>query len=129
MPKLISSYIPQQLAKYLGKHVLEATLTRATPGERDPFEVSAGTQPTTRDYAADGFVMSYDGTEFPGTVVTKGDVIVALLGASIEEDLVPDANDTVTIEHPPESGTMVTFRVEAVATDPVAAIYKLLARV
>ncbi|MDQ1446800.1 MAG: hypothetical protein QOI20_3264 [Acidimicrobiaceae bacterium] len=126
MPKLISSYIPGQVAKYLGKHVLDATLTRRTPGERDPYIISAGRQSIEETYEAKGFVKSYDGTEFPGAIVQKEDLIVALLGGSL--DTVPQSNDTVTIEHPPDSGELVTFRVEGVHSDPVGAIYKCLAR-
>lgn len=128
MPKLISGYIPAQVAKYLGPHVLEATLTKFTPGAYNPAAVSAGTNPTATTYGASGFVKKYDGTLFPGTTIATDDVIVALLGATIEGGVVPEAQDEVTIEHPPESGAIVTYRVEAVAHDSVGAVYKLLAR-
>lgn len=126
--KLISRDIPELVADKLGEHMLEATLTRHRATERDPFVTSGGMQPTSSDYAALGFVKSYDDTVFPGAIVGTDHVIVVLLGASVESDLVPEANDKVTIEHPPESGVMRTFHVEAVKSDPVGATYKLLAR-
>lgn len=126
--KLISRDIPELVADRLGEHMLDATLTRSRATERDPYVTSGGTQPTSTDYAALGFVKSFDDAIFPNTIVSADHVIVVLLGASIEDDAIPEANDRITIEHPPESGVMRTFHVEAVKSDPVGATYKLLAR-
>lgn len=135
MPKLISGYIRAQIAAKLGPHVLDATLTKYTTGTRTPGAQSAGTNPTSTNYACKGLVRSFESTQIDGTLVKTEDRDIALLGGTIESDAVPEPNDKIAIEDPPDSGVIVTFRIVGggkdglgVRRDAVGAVYKCHAR-
>lgn len=128
MPKLLSGFIRKQIAKHLGKQVLDATLTRPTPGTRTAGAVSAGTNPTSVSYAAKGFVSDYDESDFDGTVIVRGDRQIVLLGGTIEGGIVPTVNDRVTIADF-AGQTPVEYKVVGpVGSDPDGATFTLQAR-
>ncbi len=134
MPKLISGYIRGQIASKLGPHVLDAVLTRITPGVRVPTAQNAGTNPTSVDYPCKGFVKSFDATQIDGTLVKSEDRVIAILGGTLPAGVVPGTNDKIAIEDPPGSGITATFRIvggkdgRGVSTDPDGAVYRCHAR-
>jgi len=101
--------------------LLAATLTKITPGTRTPGSLTAGTQPTTTDYAAEGFIDSKNRKDIAGTLIENGDVVVVLIGNSIASAAVPEVGDKVTIEG-------AAYWIKALDRDPDAATYTMLAR-
>ncbi len=101
--------------------LLDATLTKVTPGTRTPGNLTEGTNPTETPKTAEGFIDSQNRRNVGGALVKDGDIIIVLIGNSIEDLTIPAVNDKVTIE-----GS--TYRVKAVDRDPAAATYALLAR-
>lgn len=96
MPKLLSGFIAKQIGKYLGPQVKAATLIKVTNGTR--VSASGGTHPTSTSYAARGWVESYSDADIDGTLITRQDVKVVLLGATIASSQTPSNGDKVTIE-------------------------------
>ena len=121
MPKLFGVDIAKEINKGLGPGLLDATLTKVTPGARTPGSLTAGTNPTTTTHAAKGFLDDYKDFQVDGTVVVRGDRIVVLLGASIAGSQVPAPGDRVTIESE-------EFNIINVKRDPAAATYACQAR-
>lgn len=97
-----------------------ATLTKLTPGARGAT-ATAGTNPTTTNYAARGFVADYAAHLVDGTIITRQDRRVSLIGASIAGGAVPAVNDRVTIEG-------ATYTIQKVGRDAASAMYVLQAR-
>ena len=125
--KLISDYLPEQLAKHLGPQVDEGTLVKVTPGARGAT-VTAGTNPTETSHACSLWVASYDDQEIDGTSIRSSDRQISILGATIEGGAVPEPNDKIIAEG-------VTYRIvgepggRGVKRDPVCAVYRCHARV
>ena len=101
--------------------VLDATLIQITPGTRTPGDITDGTNPTTANFAAKGFIDTYDDDQIDGTNVQVGDRKIILIGDSIESLTVPGTGDQITIEGE-------TWRVVNVMRDPDAATYECQAR-
>jgi hypothetical protein len=125
--KLISDYIPEQLAKHLGPHVLEGTLIKVTPGTRGAT-VTAGTNPTETSHACSLWVARYSTREMAGTSIRRGDRKISILGATLPDGVVPVPNDKITVDS-------VTYRIVGegeggvgVDADPVEAVYRCHAR-
>ena len=102
--------------------LLDATLIKITEGTRTPGALTAGTNPTTANKTAEGFIDSQDRKDVNGTLVENGNVIVLLIGNSIEDAAVPEVDDKVTIES-------VTYWIKALDRDPAKATYTLLCKV
>ena len=115
MPTLFNTDIAGLLNTYMGPLLLSATLIKVTPGTRGG-SVSAGTNPTTANYAARGFTEDYQESQINGTSIQTGDRKVTLLGASIASSAIPEPNDKITIES-------YTYRITAVQRDPAGATY------
>jgi hypothetical protein len=103
----------------IGPGVLDATLTRVTPGTRTAA-LTAGTQPTTVAYACKGFVDSQKVRFVNGTLVKAGQKVVVLIGDTIAGGTVaPQPGDRISIEGAsyviPEGGT--------IDRDPAGATY------
>jgi hypothetical protein len=102
--------------------LLPATLIVVTPGTRTPGSVSAGTNPTSTDYACKGLVSDYAVGQIDNTLVQQGDRKVLLIARSIGGGAVePKPSDRVTIESR-------TYTVIAVTRDAAAAAYHLQVR-
>lgn len=117
--------IPKLLAQHLGKRsdlgFRDMTLTKFTPGTRTPGAVSAGTNPTSADYACRGFEEQYAASRIDGTIVQVDDRKISILGASIASSAVPAVGDKIT-------SAGVAYRVISVGRDPVGAIYECQCR-
>jgi hypothetical protein len=97
--------------------VLTCTLTKTTPGTRTPGSLSAGTNPTTTAYTVKGFLEQGE-KRLSGQLQTVTGTFVSILGWSVSSGtVVPEVNDTITIE-----GTVYEL-VELVSRDPAAALY------
>lgn len=99
----------------------DATLIVVTPGTRTAGSVSGGTNPTTTDVTARGFVDESLRDLFADTVIEKNDRTIMLLGALITGGVVPKTNDRITIES-------VTSTIIAIRRDPAKAGYVCLTR-
>ena len=120
MPKLLSGFIAKQIAKKLGPQLKPATLVKVTPGTRTT--ASGGLHPTSANYAARGFVESYSEQDIDGTIITRQDRKVSLLGQSITGGQVPSSSDLILIEG-------ITYTILNVpGRDPDAAIYECQCR-
>ena len=111
--------ISKLVADNIGPGVLDATLTVFTPGTRSE-DPTAGRQPTSTDHACKGFIDSKSRENSGGTLVKDGDVVIVLLGDTIDGgETAPRVNDQVLIEGD-------TYRISALDRDPAAATYTLL---
>lgn len=111
--------ISKLVADNIGPGVLDATLTVYTPGTRSA-DPTAGRQPTSVAHACKGFIDSKGRENIGGTLVKDGDVVIVLLGDTIDGgNTPPTLNDQVTIEGK-------TYRVAALDRDPAGATYTLL---
>lgn len=101
--------------------LLAVTLTKMTPGTRNPLDPTAGTNPTSTPYTCEGVISDYANRQIDGTLVKTGDRQVLILGATLPAGIVPGPNDHVTIEGLP-------YDVVRVTRDPAAAAYTLQVR-
>jgi hypothetical protein len=101
--------------------LLGVTLTKKTPGTRNPADLTAGTNPTSTPYACEGVVSDYTTRLIDGTLVATGDRRILILGATLPAGVVPSSGDQVTIES-------LTYDVVRVTRDPAAASYELQVR-
>lgn len=104
--------------------VVDATLTKVTPGGRLPGAYSAGTNPTSTDYAGRGFIEAI-GMLMDGTLVQQGNVVISLLGGTFAA--VPAPTDAITIASK-EFPAGHRYAVVRVVADAVGAVYQCEAR-
>jgi len=83
--------------------------------------LTGGTNPSETDKTCKGFIDSKDHERIGGTLVEDGDVVVVLIGDSIQDAAVPEVKDKVTIEGD-------KYNVKALDRDPAAATYTLLCK-
>lgn len=102
--------------------VLNGTLTRSTPGTRDPDRLAGGTNPTPTIYSFRGFIETA-GERRPGGLEPTSNAVVSVLGASVTPAATPTTGDRVTIE-----GETYEL-VELIDRDPAAALYRFKAQV
>lgn len=97
-----------------------ATLTKVTPGVRQPGAIAAGTNPTERTFAARGLVADMRSFQASGTLLKDISRVVRLFGSTIADGAVPEPGDRISIE-----GTTSTIAGEggAVSRDPAGASY------
>ena len=115
----ISGIIKNALAGQL----LAATLHKKTPGTRTG-NLTGGTNPTETNYACEGFIDSQSKKAIGGTLVEAGDVVVVLIGDTIDSGAAasaPQTGDQVTIESN-------TYHIKGLDRDPAAATYTLLCK-
>lgn len=101
--------------------VLDAVLTKTTPGTRTSGALTGGTNPTTADYPCRGFIDSQRVRFRSGTTVQAGHKIVVLIGDTISNGAVaPAPGDRIMIE-----GTTYVIPVDGtIDRDPAAATYE-----
>lgn len=122
-PDIFNADIAGEILDALGDEVFDATLTRTTPGARDPSNLAGGASvgASTASYACKGFVADYRASEIDGTIIRRGDRKVILLGASLAETFDPQPGDAVAIE----GGAWKVINVER---DPAGATFTCQAR-
>lgn len=115
----VAKLIAQQF-KANGKPVgvQACTLTKRTPGTRNPTAISAGTNATEQTFKATGLVADYKAYQIDGTLIKAGDRQVLLFGASIETGVLPEPLDRIAI-----AGETLTIVKEGVTRDPAKAVY------
>ena len=121
MPKLFGVDIAGIVAQSIGPGVLPTVLTKVTPGTRTPGDLTGGTNPTTTDYSARGFLDDYRDFQIDGTIIQRGDRIALLIGDTIASSQVPEPGDKITVEG-------ATYNVVNVKRDPAAATYECQVR-
>lgn len=118
--KLFGVNISGIIKQVVGPGVLDAVLTKTTPGTRTVGALTAGTNPTTTDYPCRGFIDSQAVKFRSGTTVQNGRKVVVLIGDTIDGGAVaPEPGDRIMIEGTtyviPEGGT--------IDRDPAGATY------
>ena len=95
-----------------------ATLIKTAEGAYTPGAVSGDTAKTMTNYKARGIVADYTDDEIDGTLITKADRRIKLVGATIADGAVPEPGDAITIDG-------ATYRIvrDGVKRDPASAIY------
>jgi len=104
------------IAKNLGARVLPAVLSRSTPGTRTAGRLTAGTNPTRISRGCRGFIDTQARQNIDGSIVADGNVVITLLGDTIEAGDVPKLEDVIQIE-----GS--SYTIQKIARDPAAATY------
>lgn len=108
------------IKEFIGPGVLDATLTKSTPGNRTVGQLTGGRNPTTTTYACKGFIDKQARQDFDGTLISDGQVMIVLIGDTIDGgNTKVDAGDRITIEG-------VSYVIEKLDRDPAAATYTCL---
>jgi len=113
--------IGEVLAEELGDDFDDATLTHVEPGERDPDNPTAGTQPSESNYECKALVLDYAERFRLAGLVRVGERKVLILGATLPEGVTPRGGDRVTIE----DQEFTVAREGGVARDPAGATWEL----
>lgn len=113
------------IKKEIGDKVLtddrhDAILHKVTAGSRTG-NLTGGTNPTEADKTCKGFIDSKNKEKIGGTLVDDGDVVVVLIGDSVQDLAVPTTTDKVTIE-----GTK--YSIKGLDVDPARATYTLVCK-
>ena len=95
-----------------------AVLTKITPGDRMPGQISAGTNPIETMYTAKGLEASLTALAQSGTLIAGVDAAIRLFGATIAGGAVPAAGDRVTM-----AGVTYTIVDQGVSRDSAGASY------
>lgn len=99
-----------------------ATLHERVAGVRNPANLGGGTQPTYTNHTCKGFIDSKNIDKLKGTLVEDGDILVVLLGDTINSgNTAPTTKDQVTIEGK-------RYAIKELDRDPAAATYVLLCK-
>jgi hypothetical protein len=118
--KLFGVDISGLIAKHVGSGVLTATLHSRVAGTPTAASLTAGTNPTFTDHSCKGFIDQQKREKIGGTEVEAGDVVVVLLGDTINSgNTAPTTKDNVTIES-------AKYKIRAIDRDPAKAAYTLL---
>ena len=120
MVELFGIDIPAIVDEALSDGLLDATLTRRTPGTRDTADITGGTQPISNTFTAKGFIEDFTERELVNMDVEIGDRKITLIANSIQNMQVPEVGDRVFIKNE-------TWNVMRVDSDPVNATYTLSA--
>lgn len=121
--KLFGVDIAKIVAQKIGPGLLDCTLIRVAPGTREAGNLAGGTQPTTTSYACKGFEATLEQRHIDGDLVKRTDVMVVLLGDTIEAGtVVPRAGDRVT------SNGVTRSVIAVVDRDAAAASWSLAVR-
>jgi hypothetical protein len=108
----------------IGPGVLDAVLTKFTPGTRTPGQLTGGTNPTNVTFACKGFIDRQGKTNVRGSLADTNTVVIVLIGDTINGGAAasaPKSDDHVTLEG-------ITYVVLFVDRDPAAATYTLQAK-
>ena len=118
--KLFGVDIASEIYAAMKDQLLPATLIIRTPGTRTG-NLTGGTNPTEASYTCEGFIDSQNRRSVNGTLVEDGNIIVVIIGDSLEAAVDPKTEDKVTIE-----GS--TYWIRAIDRDPAKATYTLLCK-
>lgn len=115
----VSGIIAKEVGAVLSDSNFDAILIKVEAGTRTAGNLAGGNNPTDDPKTCKGFIDQKRRDRIGGTLVEDGDVIIVLLGDTIQDAAVPEVNDKVTLE-----GT--TYRIRGLDRDPAAATYSLL---
>lgn len=99
--KLFGVNISGLIHKYVSPGVFPAVLRKVTPGTRTSNAQTAGTNPTTADFACRGFIDKKPSTSLMSTqpLLSPDDMAsIVLIGDSIAGGQVPHLQDIIIIE-------------------------------
>ena len=120
------SILQGELASEVAANLIDAdvpydiVVTRATEGDRDPYDPDGETTVTITEHVGKGWVEQYSDEARDGTLIDDRDVRVMILTSTI--DIVPtDSTDSVTAE-----GSV--FNIQSVHRDASGALHVVQAR-
>lgn len=119
--KLFGVDISGIINKNIGPGVNECTLIKVTKGTRTAGNLTGGTNPTTTQHSARGFIDKLDRNRIEGTLVEEADSQVNLVGDSIAGGVRPSPGDRILIR-----GT--TYNVLSVDVDPADALFECICK-
>ena len=119
--KLFGIDIAGLVHKNVSPGVNSCTLIKVTKGTRTPGQVTGGTQPTTKNHAAKGFIDQLRRSHLENSIVQQGDQLIAIVGDSISGGAVPKPGDKVLIRDN-------TYNIVVVNVDPADALYECVGR-
>lgn len=106
------------VADNMAGQLLPVTVTRQTPGARDPNNLTGGVPQTPATVTGiDGFWEDFTRDPGPGVEVQLGDRKAVLIGDTIPAGGHPLRGDAITIEG------MTLYVVKLMSRDPAAAVY------
>lgn len=120
--------IPKLIAKHLGSRkdlgVGALTLTKVTPGTRNPANLTGGTNPTMAAYTCKGFRDTKRSAYLVGRELARiSDVTIVILGGTLPAGVEPAPEDRIT-----RDGVVYTIAADGVTSDPVGATYTCVCR-
>lgn len=116
------------VADAIGDELPDVTITRETPGERDPDNLTGGPVPgAPLTFSAKGFWEDFTGTPPPGVTIELDDRKLVLIGDTADAGCLPlRRNDAVTVHE--DVGDLTLYVVGPVRRDPAAATYEYQCR-
>lgn len=108
--------IPGIVGSLLGSRADVVTLTKITPGNRNPANLTGGTNASTTNTVARGYVSDYTTSQVDGTLIAKGDRCVVIYTSTLR-GVAPAPGDRITADN----SSYVIVRVED--RDPAGARY------
>lgn len=122
MTDLFGIDIAGLIADAMGDDLIPGTLTKVTPGTRDPAALAGGTRPSSRSYQFSGIVEDYRDSQIDGTNIVRGDRRVLILAGTLQRGIRPEGSDKVKIEG------VEYYIVGVPARDPATATYSCQVR-
>lgn len=122
-------FLDGELAELIGTALpdaglsIPAVLTKLRPTQRDPSRVTAATEPTRTDYAADGFVASLTRYRVAGTLIANVTRVVKLYASTIASGQTPAPGDQITIAGVTSTIVNDDGDKRAVTTDAATAVW------
>lgn len=116
----VSGIIAKEIGgKVLSDPVHSVILHKTIAGSRTSGSLAGGVNPTESNKNAKGFIDNTDRKKVRSTLIERGDIVVVLIGDTIQDGAVPSTADKVTIEG-------AKYRIKDIDRDPAAATYTLL---
>lgn len=106
------------IADAMDGQLFDVTITRYTPGERDPNNLTGGLPQTPATVTGiSGFWEDFTGQPPPGVEVELNDRKAVLIGDTIPAGGLPLRNDAIEIEG------QTLYAVQLIGRDPASAVY------
>ena len=111
------------VAQHVGSGLLDVTVTRSEPGERDPANLTGGRAATPATFTGiKGIWENVPRTPPPGVEIELNDRVALLIGDTIPAGGMPQRGDAITITG------LTLYAVQLIEQDPANAVYRFLCR-
>jgi hypothetical protein len=124
MAKLFGVDIKAILDKHVATGLYDAKITRLSEGTRDPGDPTGGLVRDPADHPCKGIWVDYENNEVDGTLVLAGDRKALIM----KVDLVPQAEDVITIFDAGRNAQTSLTAVRLVGSDPAGSTFTIQCR-